>query len=182
MSGSWQYRSLRYQLPLCCVGVPRDIKIILWFRLWEKDCGINRSVLRNQDSIPGAGSFYLLRNQCGSEALLTCLRSSQPPDQRVPGSHISRAQTCQDTKLTTHCPAVLRLKMHGALPPLSIHVIIWYLTKSRCQLTCTVTTKPRYLMDASDVCGSHIYIVHAPVNSAFCMVESDVIYTFCAGC
>ena len=52
------------------------------------------------------------------------LRSSQPPVQPVPGSHISRAQSSQDTKLTTHGPAVLRFRMHGAVPPFSIHVIV----------------------------------------------------------
>jgi len=119
---------LRYQLPVCFLGVPRDITIILWFRLWKKVCGKHRSGLRNQDSIPCVGSFYLLRAQSGSEVLLTSLRSSQPPVQCAPTGHISRAQNSQDTKLTTHRPAVRSLRMHGSLPPLSIHVIIWCLT------------------------------------------------------
>ena len=75
---------------------------------------------------------------------------------------------------------MLSLRMHGALPPLSIHVTVWYLIKSRCQLTCT--TKLRYLVDATDVyVRSHMTTAHAAVKSAFCMIESDFVYIFYAG-
>jgi hypothetical protein len=63
---------LRYQLPVCFLGVPRDIKTIVWFRLWKKKvCGKHRSGLRNQGSIFCVGSFYLLRAQSGCEVLPT---------------------------------------------------------------------------------------------------------------
>jgi hypothetical protein len=145
---------LRYQLPVCFLGVPRNIKTILWFRFWETQVWTEESGFDSlrRKFLSSHSPVWLLGPPNHSEVVLTSLRSSQPPVQCASGGHISRAQNSQDTKLTTHRPAVLRLRMHGALPPLSIHVIIWCLTNSRCQLTCNFTAKLRYLVDASDVC------------------------------
>ena len=76
-------------------------------RLWETQVWTEESGFDSRRRI-----FFV------SSEPIVALTSTQPPVQRVPGDHISRAQSCQDTKLITHCPAVLRLRMHGAQSPL----------------------------------------------------------------
>ena len=170
--GSTGEISVHYELSLCFLGVPRDINFFLLFRLWKKGCGKHRSGLRNRDSIPGVGEVFMFLEQ------RLALRSTQPPVQCVPGGpYFARAnQPGHGAHHSLSCSAEGENTWSSTSS--FIRVIILCLTKSRCQLTCTFTTKLRSLVDASDVCGSHMSNVRAPVNISFYMVESGI---FCAG-